>query len=343
MAANGNTKLSVGFVLAPNFTMVAFSAFADTLRLAADEGDRSRPIQCAWTVLSHDMRPIRASCGIDIMPTAELPEPHGFDYIVVIGGLLDGPKIAPALGAYLKRAAALHVPLAGVCTGSFILARLGLMQRYRTCVSWFHSNQFVGEFPQLEAVSDELFVVDRDRLTCAGGTRVVHLAAFLVERHCDKAQAAKALRILIETMPLSANTPQPQPLFTEETDNVRVRKAMLLIERNLDAPLSVEFIAQHVHVSSRHLERLFLTEIGMSPSAFALKLRLSNAYNLLVTTNNSIIDIAMQCGFQSNSHFSRSFRGAHGKTPSQVREQVTHAQGHRVSRVGFADRCRPVS
>lgn len=320
MAVNENTKLSVAFVLAPNFTMVAFSAFIDTLRLAADEGDRSRPIQCAWTVLSHDMRPIRASCGIQVMPTAELPEPHGFNYIVVIGGLLDGPKIAPALGAYLKRAASLHVPLVGLCTGSFILARLGLMQQYRTCVSWFHSNQFVGEFPELEAASDELFVVDRDRLTCAGGTSVVHLAAFLVERHCNKAQATKALRILIETMPLSANTPQPQPLFAEETDNVRVRKAMLLIERNLGTPLSVEFIAQHVDVSSRHLERLFLAEIGMSPSIFAMKLRLSNAYNLLATTKNSIIDIAMQCGFQSNSHFSRSFRGAHGMTPSQVRE-----------------------
>ena len=321
MNAGSNTKLSVAFILSPNFTMVAFSALIDTLRLAADEGDRSRPIQCAWTVLSHDMRPIKASCGIEVTPTSELVAPGNFDYIVVIGGLLDGPKIAPVLCEYIKRAASLHVPLVGGCTGSFTLARLGLMAQYRTCVSWFHCHQFASEFPALEVASDELFIVDRDRLTCAGGTSVVHLAAFLVERHCNKAQAAKALRILIEAMPLPANTPQPQPLFTEETDNVRVRKAMLLIERNLGTPLSTEFIAQHVRVSNRHLERLFLAAIGMSPSTFALKLRLSNAYNLLVTTNNSIIDIAMQCGFSSNSHFSRSFRGAHGKTPSQVRGQ----------------------
>ncbi|MDB5852668.1 MAG: GlxA family transcriptional regulator [Herminiimonas sp.] len=323
---NVNTKLSVAFVLAPNFTMVAFSAFVDTLRLAADEGDRSRQIGCTWTVLSHDMRPIRASCGIEITPTSELPEPSNFNYIVVVGGLLDGPKIAPSLGIYLKRAAALGVPLAGICTGSFILARLGLMQQYRTCVSWFHYNHFVGEFPELEAISDELFVVDRDRLTCAGGTRVVHLAAFLVERHCNKAQAAKALRILIETRPLPANSPQPQPLLSDETDNLRVRKAMLLVERNLSTPLSAEFIAQHVNVSNRHLERLFLAEIGMSPSAFSLKLRLDNAYHLLETTTNSIIDIAMQCGFQSNSHFSRSFRSVHGMTPSQVRERSCGTQ-----------------
>ena len=48
--------LRFGFVLAPKFTLVAFAAFVDTLRLAADDGDRSRPIECSWTVVSHDMQ-----------------------------------------------------------------------------------------------------------------------------------------------------------------------------------------------------------------------------------------------------------------------------------------------
>ena len=72
----------------------------------------------------------------------------------------------------------------------------------------------------------------------------------------------------------------------------------------------------------RHLERLFQNEIGMSPLAFAFSLRMNNAYNLLVTTKNQIIDIALECGFLSNSHFSRCFRSAHGKTPTLVREEA---------------------
>ncbi|MES2259474.1 MAG: GlxA family transcriptional regulator [Pseudomonadota bacterium] len=317
------SKLSVGFVLAPNFTLLAFSAFIDTLRLAADDGDRSRPIHCEWTVLSHEMRPIKSSCGIEVMPTSELVAPTSFDYIVVVGGLLSALKMPPVLNDYLKLAAASQVPLAALCTGSFVLARLGLMQGRRSCVSWYVHGDFSNEFPDLEVSSDELFIDDVDRLTCAGGTSVVHLAAYLVERHCDKSRAAKALRIMIEHAPLPAKTPQPQPLFTKETDNIRVRKAMLLIERHLGDPLPAEFIAQHVNVSVRHLERLFQTELGMSPQAFAFELRLNNAFNLLITTRNSIIDIALQCGFLSNSHFSRCFRSAHGKTPSQVREEST--------------------
>lgn len=315
------SKLSVGFILAPNFTLLAFSAFIDTLRLAADDGDRSRPIHCEWAVLSHDMRPIKSSCGVEIMPTAELDGSTPFDYIVVVGGLLSALKLPAPLNNYLRQAAIANVALVGICTGSFVLARLGLMQGRRSCVSWYVYGDFCNEFPELEVSSDELFIDDGDRLTCAGGTSVVHLAALLVERHCDKSRAAKALRIMIEHAPLPSKTPQPQPLFTKETDNIRVRKAMLLIERHLSDPLPAEFIAQHVNVSVRHLERLFQSELGMSPLAFAFELRLNNAYNLLVTTKNSIIDIALQCGFLSNSHFSRCFRNVHGKTPSQVREE----------------------
>lgn len=316
------SKLSVGFILAPNFTLLAFSAFVDTLRLAADDGDRSRPIHCEWAVLSYDMRPIKSSCGVEITPTLELGAATQFDYIVVVGGLLHALKFAAPVTDYLRAAAAANVALVGICTGSFTLARLGLMKGRRSCVSWYVHDEFRNEFPQLEVSSDELFIDDVDRLTCAGGTSVVHLAAFLVERHCDKARAAKALRIMIEHAPLPAKSPQPQPLFTKETDNIRVRKAMLLIERHLSDPLPAEFIAQHVNVSVRHLERLFQSELGMSPLAFAFELRLNNAYNLLTTTRNSIIDIALQCGFLSNSHFSRCFRNAHGKTPSQVREEA---------------------
>lgn len=321
----GKSKLSVGFILAPDFTLLAFSAFIDTLRLAADDGDRSRPIHCEWAVLSHDMRPIKSSCGVEITPTVQLGAPTQFNYIVVVGGLLHALKLPAPLNDYLRAAAAANVALVGICTGSFALARLGLMRGRRSCVSWYVHDNFQDEFPDLEVSSEELFIDDVDRLTCAGGTSVVHLAAFLIERHCDKARAAKALRIMIEHAPLPAGTPQPQPLFTRTTSDFRVRKAMLLIERHLADPLPTEFIAQHVNVSVRHLERLFQSELGMSPLAFAFELRLNNAYHLLLNTRNPIIDIALQCGFQSNSHFSRSFRNAHGKTPSQVRESVRQA------------------
>lgn len=321
MNPNHKKQLSVAFLLAPNFTLSTFSAFIDVLRLAADEGDRSRPIQCSWVVLEPEMRAVKASCGVEISASATLNQPEQYDYIIVVGGLLHGRTVSRPVVDFLKRAAKAHIPLIGLCTGSFILARAGLMEGYRSCISWFHRTDFESEFPHLEVSSDQLFIIDRDRLTGAGGISVVHLAAYLVERHCGKAEALKALRILIEDAPLPSVTPQPQPLLTEEVEDVRVRKAMLLIERNLATPLPLEQIAEHVHISIRQLERLFRAETGMGPSAFAIRLRLHNAHSLLVSTNRAILEIALECGFLSNSHFTNSFRSAYGRTPSQVREE----------------------
>ena len=82
-------RLNVGFILAKRFTLCAFANFVDVLRLAADEGDRSRPILCKWTVLSDTMDPITSSSGIAVHPKERLGDPRRFNYIVVVGGLMD--------------------------------------------------------------------------------------------------------------------------------------------------------------------------------------------------------------------------------------------------------------
>jgi len=319
--------LSVGFVLSPDFTLSAFSNFVDALRLAADDGDFSRQIRCKWKVLSYSSHPIRSSSGVEITPTSELIDPTAFDYIVVVGGLLhSGKKISPTLVSYLKKAAEQNVPLVGVCTGSFILARADLMQGYKTCVSWFHHQQFESEFPKLHVYSDSLFINDGARITCAGAAGVMHLAASIIEKHCGKYEASRALRIMLEEFPLTDKAPQPQPFVQTRITNINVHKAILLIERHISTPLSIEEIASRVNLSHRHLERLFQKEIGMSPAEFSIKIRINHARNLLLNTSNQISFIAMECGFLDTSHFSRRFRTEFGKSPSEMRKHALKQQ-----------------
>ena len=90
--ANG-TRLSVGFILTRRFTLCAFANFIDVLRLAADEGDRSRQILCDWKILSNTMEAVSSSSGVTVQPNERLGDPAKFDYIVVVGGLVDGLEI----------------------------------------------------------------------------------------------------------------------------------------------------------------------------------------------------------------------------------------------------------
>lgn len=318
--AQSQARLRVGFILARRFTLCAFANFVDVLRLAADEGDRSRPILCEWAILSERMDPVASSCGVVVQPNARLRDPAGFDYIVVVGGLIDEiPNLGPGTMRFLQDAAAARVPLVGVCTGAFILHRAGLMDGYRCCVSWFHHADFLEQFDGLDPVSDQIFIIDRDRLTCSGGASSAHLAAYLVERHVGIAPARKSLQIMIIDEALRAEKPQPGiPVDLATTDDV-VKKALLQMRQHLETPLAVDEVARRVGVSRRSLERRFEKTLGKSPSDAYLAMRLEQAVLLLSRTDQTVAAVAASTGFCDASHFARVFRRHRGMTPAKAR------------------------
>jgi transcriptional regulator GlxA family with amidase domain len=323
---SGKARLSVGILLLPDFTLMAFAGFVEALRLAADDGDGSRQINCQWTIIGPDQRPVRSSCGVEVTPWEIYPSPDRYDYIVVVGGLLHtGHAPATSMTDYLQRAAKNGVKLVGLCTGVFLMIRAGLMKGRRCCVSWYHYQDLIDEFPEVEPIADQLFVADGNRITCAGGAGAVDLAAWLIERHCGRAWAQKSLRILVIDKARAPNSSQPQPPAIKATRNERVRRAMLLMEQHVGDPLSVEEIARRVNISKRQLERIFRQEIGKSPHEVALELRLNYGQWLLTRTTRPITEIAAECGFADSSHFSRAYRGAFGVPPSATRANAEPA------------------
>ncbi|MBB5220254.1 transcriptional regulator GlxA family with amidase domain [Amaricoccus macauensis] len=313
-------QLTVGFILARRFTLCALGNFVDVLRLAADEGDRSRPILCAWKVLSPTMEPIASSSGIAVQPEERLGDPSRFDYLVVVGGLVDEiENLHPDTVRFLERAAAAGIPLVGVCTGTFALHRAGLMQGYRACVSWFHHEDFLERFDGLKPVSDQIFVVDRDRLTCSGGVSSAHLAAFIVERHLGRARAAKSLHIMIIDE-AAAEEPQPGMPLALVTDDPLVRRALLVMQQSIDAPLSIGRVVGQIGVSRRKVERHFREALGMTPLEADRLIRVEQARHLLLTTRRSATQIAAETGFCDLPHMIRVFRAATGTTPDAFRK-----------------------
>jgi transcriptional regulator GlxA family with amidase domain len=320
-------KIKVAFVLTPRFTLTAFAGFVDVLRLAADEGDRSRQVECEWTVLGQPGEAIASSCGAEVRAWEPLERPERFDYVVVVGGLLhQGQKVSGAVYAFLKSAAKAGVPLVGLCTGSFILARAGLLNGYVTCVSWFHREDFTREFPALRLVTNQMYMVDRDRMSCAGGTSVVHLAAHLIEKHCGRAFANKSLRILLEDQPLPSSTPQPEADIARKAQDWFVRRAMLLIEQKLSQPEPINQVVGVLGIGIRQLERRFFADAGMTMREYRSQLRLARAKWMIENTDLSLTDIGLECGFGGCSHFSRAFTARFRMRPSAARR---HSQAAR--------------
>ncbi len=321
---------SVAFLPLPNFTLTPFAGLMDMLRLAADEGDGSRPVKLRWSVIGVDGAPVRSSCGVEIQPWEGLGAPARFDYIIVCGGLLrrtHGSDLQ--IEAYLRAAAAAGATIVGLCTGVFMLAQAGLLAGRRACVSWFHLADFQAQFPDARPDATQLYAVDGPVITCAGGTGAVDVGALIVERRLGPAAAKKALHILVVDAARPASFPQPQPAFAEAIADLRIRRAALAIEQNLGAALSVPALARQAGLSRRQFERLFGAETGFSPAAFIAAMRLRYADWLVRTTDRPLTEIAETCGFSDSAHLSRRYRAKHGRAPSTARQAGGFSHGER--------------
>lgn len=107
----------------------------------------------------------------------------------------------------------------------------------------------------------------------------------------------------------------------------RLQKAISLMENNLEEPLSAEMIADLVHVSRRQLERLFKRYLDTMPARYYLQLRLKNAQQLLQTTNHSVVQIGLMCGFSSGPHFSSAYKQFFEITPREERAKRFYSAG----------------
>lgn len=314
--------LRVGIILTARFTLNALANFVDVLRLAADDGDGSRPIRCQWQIMSTDSAPVTASCGIQVSPTSKLIQPRDLDYIVVIGGLLQGGfKLDKTVMQYLCDANAAGSRFIGICTGSFVLCQLGIMKGRKCCISWFHYRHFCDEFDDIEPIAEELFVVDGDRITSSGGIGACLVAAHLVEEQFGASLAQKALHIMQidKTRPAAMLQPAP-PLLTRCNDRF-VTRALLLMEQNISSPLSIAQIADRLQITSRTLQRLFQRHLGKGPLSAYLSLRLTHA-QLMLASRAPIREVVRSTGFSSHSSFCAAFRRAFGRSPSDAARQT---------------------
>lgn len=321
--AKEHERLRIGFVLAKHFTLSAFSLFVDTLRLGGDIDDRSGRVLCDWDVVSASGDTIASSSGIKVSPTAGLGDAGRYDYIVVVVGLLGVPE--PVDGRtrnFIRDAARKRVPLIGVCTGSFILAEDGLLNNRLVCVSWLHHQSFRDRFPGIRVTSHQLFVEDRKIITCAGGSAVADVAAFLVRKHIGLEAEKNALEILhIERRRSGTELQSRMPISIASRQDRRIRASLLYMEQCLDERIEIYSVARKVGVSRRQLERIFAEKAGTSPKEALTKIRMNRACTLLKRTTQPVIDVALEVGFENGSHFTKKFRETVGVTPSSFRRQ----------------------
>lgn len=326
-------QLSIGFILLNEFTLFTFSGFVDALRLAGDELDISRQRACRWTVMGPTLQPVRANCGVEIMPWEVFPDPTRFDYVAVIGGRMEPQRSTdPRILTYLRRAAKHGIPIVGICTASFVLARAGVMAGRRCCVHWNALADFQNEFPDIDAEADTIFIEDGDRITCPGGQSSADVALHLIARHCGGAAARKAATGMVLDQMRSHRSPQPhvEAAWFCQLREPLIRRAVAIMDSYMTRDVSIEQIAAQLQVSTKTLHRAFQRCVGEPPARFLRILRLAQGHWSLHQTSMSIAQIAHTYRFSDASHFTRMHRLMYGVPPARARDLGPDASHRKI-------------
>jgi len=274
----------------------------------------------AWQLLSAEATGVCTSCGVALQ-TLPIDDHSPPDRLFVVASLNTDTLHDARVTRYLQRLAARGVTLGALSTGTFVLARAGVLAGYQCTLHWESLRQFAEEFPTL-AVCSELYVRDRNRWTCAGGTAAIDLMLEQISSDCGGALAADVAEQFMHGRIRGAHEHQRMAIqWRYGVHDARMTAAIACMEANLEHLVAIDDIARRCHLSLRQLERLWHQHFGMTPQRFYLAVRLDEARRLLKESTASIAQIALRCGFASASHLGSAYRKAYGHTPGQARQR----------------------
>jgi transcriptional regulator GlxA family with amidase domain len=301
----------IGFLLIPQFTSISFASAVESLRIANRYVDQ----KYQWHVLSLDGKPVPDSNGIRLMVHGSV---HDFDQIgtlLIIADLNPRQYAQPDLVNRLRQLSRRGVALGGIDNAAQIIAAAGLLKGYRATMHWENAPAFHELYPDVE-ITSSLFEFDRDRITCAGGTAAIDMMLDVIEADHGREVAVRVSEHFIHKQIRKGTERQrtdiPQRFAVHHP---KIVQAIRMMEQEIEEPLRASELAELVGLSTRQLLRLFKEHLNSSPGKLYMHLRLEHARLLIAQSDMSVIDVAIACGFQSHSHFSRVYRNKFGHSP----------------------------
>ena len=328
-ATSGSRKISentekIGILIIDGYPIIPFSCVVDSLRAANRLSHRAL---FEWEYYAADTKPVAASCGI-VVPTRTLSEARDLETLVIVA-----PNTAQNFddAGTLKKLKALDrqkVNLGSASSGSFLLARAGLLDDCRCTIHWENIPVFKELYPQLD-VAFTLYEIGERRFTCSGGTAALDMMLKLIENQYGRRLAQDiSQQFQHDRIRTEIDSQQMADRMDLAMSAPKLIDVINLMESNIEVTLSLPSIAEQCNLSLRQIERLFHKYRNVTPSQYYLSLRLMHAKQLLLNTNRSVIDVSIATGFETQSYFTACYRKYYGSSPRNHRSQVaTQSRG----------------
>jgi len=304
------------FLLLDRFTMLSFAGAIEPLRIANRVA--GKPIY-DWRLIGEGGVSATCSNGASFQLDMGLEDLDRDDTLLVCGGIDVQRATTKPIIAWLRREARRGMAIGGLCTGSWTLAKAGLLDGKKATIHWENQDGFLEEFEDVK-LTKSVFVVDGNRLSTAGGTSSIDLMLKLIAAdHGDEVANTVADQLIYSSIRTDQDTQRLSIPTRIGVRHPKLSQVIQMMEANIEDPISPADLAEEVGMSTRQLERLFRRYLNRSPKRYYMELRLQKARNLLMQTDMSVINVALACGFASPSHFSKCYRAHYNTTPYRER------------------------
>ena len=307
---------TIGVLPINGFALMSYASIVEPFRAANLLSQR--PI---YNVINFgkDLAHVSSSGAAKVTPDGTIGESIALDYLFVVAGGSPETFNDGAIFSWLRRLARQGTLLGGVSGGPVILARAGLMDGYRMTVHWEHAEALAEVSPNL-IIERSLYVIDRGRVTCAGGTAPMDMAHALIANEHGNLFARRVSDWFLHTdIRPSIGAQRGGMVERIGTTNAAILDAIKAMESHVADPLTLGHLAASAGVSVRQLNRLFQEKLGDSTMGYYRQMRLEKARGLLRNSPMSLTEIALATGFASSSHFSKAHSQQYGHAPSSLR------------------------
>jgi len=309
---------------------------AACVRRAADAATHGEAAPYEARVVGFTAERVRTESGLWLCPDEPLdalsPTHAAQLHTLIVPG---GPGLEKLLGdsaamARLTRVAGSAQRVASVCTGAFLLARIGLLTGRRATTHWAYCDELSYHFPDVQLQRDTLYVEDRGVWSSAGVTAGIDLTLALVERDLGAKLASEIARWLVVFVRRSGGQAQVSAaLSAQSAELASVRELAAWVADHPTCDLSIPQLAKRCGMSARNFARAFREQLGATPRRFIEQARIDVAKRLLEASERSVDEVAEEAGFASAHSLRRALRRSVGAGP---REYRTRARPRAVER-----------
>ena len=305
----------IGILIFPGFQLLDAAGPISVFEIAA----RITAAPPLIKVIAEVPGPVRSSSGVKMVARG-LKATGSISTLVLAGG--PGVEAAAASAnilTFVRAMAKRGARLASVCSGAYILAEAGLLDGRRATTHWRRTRHFLSTYPKVKLEPDRIFVRDGNIWSSAGITAGIDLALAMAAEDFGDEVAHKTARELVLYQRRSGGQSQFSSLLELKTPTGRFGPLLTWAREHLEAPLTVDDLAEQAGMSSRHFARAFIAETGTTPSKAIERLRTEVARQRVQSSSEAIERVAQLTGFRDPERMRRAFIRAFGQPPQSLR------------------------